>query len=54
MDDEEETVESLAEAMQGIFHVLEAHAGLLVHIMRTLEGLGVRFDRNHTTPDTKH
>ena len=54
MEDEEETIESLAEAMQGIFHVLEAHAGLLVHIMRTLEGLGVKFNIDHTPQDTKH
>lgn len=52
-DEEEETIESLTETLEGVLHVLEAHAMLLARILRTLHDLGLRFD-DVPANDTKH
>ena len=42
MPDEEETIESLTEALQGVIEVLTQQAWFITNIMHTLEEKGIK------------
>jgi hypothetical protein len=43
-EEEEETIESLTEAVQGVMEILAAHALFLTSIVRALEDAGIEVD----------
>jgi hypothetical protein len=44
MTEEEETIESLTEAVQGVMEILAAHALFLTNILRTMEDAGMQVE----------
>ena len=44
MHEEEETIESLTEAVQGMMEILAAHALFLTNILRTMEDAGMQVE----------
>lgn len=54
MGHEEETIESLAEAVEGIIAAVQANGIILLRVVRTLENLGITIDEHNPKLPTSH
>lgn len=54
MSHEEETLESLAEAVEGLMAVVQANAFVLLRVVRTLERMGIIIDEGDPPAPTSH
>jgi hypothetical protein len=54
MDEEVETIESLAEAVEGLFVAVKANGIMLLRVIRTLESMGVTIEEHDLKLPTQH